>query len=81
MRPYRPEQVDRVREVTRPYLSTHGEPVAWGWEGAKQLGIKEIKKPDFGEPQIFEEGEVPVFWVSYIVFACWYSELSSDTFL
>ncbi|KAJ5907286.1 uncharacterized protein N7473_004202 [Penicillium subrubescens] len=62
MRPYRPEEVERVREVTRPYLSTHGEPVAWGWEGAKQLGITEINKPDFGEPQVFEKGEVPVFW-------------------
>ncbi|KAJ5104294.1 hypothetical protein NUU61_001641 [Penicillium alfredii] len=62
MRPYRPEQIDRVREVTRPFLSTHGEPVAWGWEGAKQLGIFDIEKPDFGQPQLFEEGEIPVFW-------------------
>ncbi|KAJ5272326.1 hypothetical protein N7478_007451 [Penicillium angulare] len=62
MRPYRLEQIDRVREVTRPYLSTHGEPVAWGWDGAKQLGITDITKPDFGEPQIFEDDEVPVFW-------------------
>lgn len=64
MRPYRPEQIDHVREVTRPFLSTHGEPVAWGWDGAKQLGITKIDQPDFGEPQVFEEGEVPVFWVS-----------------
>ncbi|KAJ5114180.1 hypothetical protein N7456_002714 [Penicillium angulare] len=62
MRPYRLDQIDRVREVTRPYLSTHGEPVAWGWDGAKQLGIADITKPDFGEPQIFENDEVPVFW-------------------
>ncbi|KAJ5088960.1 hypothetical protein N7532_007644 [Penicillium argentinense] len=63
MRPYRPEQIDRVREVTRPYLSTHGEPVAWGWDGAKNLGITNIDNPDFGQPQVFGEGEVPVFWV------------------
>ena len=63
MRPYPPDEIDRVREVTRPYLSTHGEPVAWGWEGAKELGITDIDKPDFGEPQVFKEGEVPVFWV------------------
>ncbi|OQD67169.1 hypothetical protein PENDEC_c043G00707 [Penicillium decumbens] len=62
MRPYKPDQIDLVREVTRPYLSTHGEPVAWGWNGAKQLGIVNIGQPDFGEPQLFEEGEVPVFW-------------------
>jgi uncharacterized protein YcsI (UPF0317 family) len=46
------------------YRLTHGEPVAWGWDGAKQLGIVDIDKPDFGEPQSFDEGEVPVFWVS-----------------
>ncbi|KAJ5563136.1 hypothetical protein N7535_002419 [Penicillium sp. DV-2018c] len=62
MRPYRPDQIERVREITRAYLSTHGEPVAWGWEAAKQLGIDNVGKPDFGEPQQFEEGEVPVFW-------------------
>lgn len=66
MRPYRPEQIERVREVTRPYLATHGEPIAWGWDGAKTLGITDIDRPDFGEPQQLEEGEVPVFWVSYI---------------
>ncbi|KAJ5919517.1 hypothetical protein N7454_009352 [Penicillium verhagenii] len=49
-------------EVTRPFLATHGEPVAWGWDGAKDLGIVHIGSPDFGEPQIFEDGEVPVFW-------------------
>ncbi|KAJ5737845.1 uncharacterized protein N7483_002970 [Penicillium malachiteum] len=62
MRPYIPEQIESVREITRTYLSTHGEPVAWGWEGAKELGILDIDKPDFGEPQQFKEGEVPVFW-------------------
>ncbi|KAJ5182400.1 hypothetical protein N7492_000016 [Penicillium capsulatum] len=62
MRPYRPEHIERVREVTRPYHSTHGEPVAWGWEGAKRIGITDIDRPDFGDPQEFLEGEVPVFW-------------------
>jgi uncharacterized protein YcsI (UPF0317 family) len=30
MRPYKPEDVERVRDITRPYLETHGEPIAWG---------------------------------------------------
>lgn len=29
MRPYRPEDIERVRDITRPYLETHGEPIAW----------------------------------------------------
>ncbi|PWY88130.1 DUF1445-domain-containing protein [Aspergillus sclerotioniger CBS 115572] len=62
MRPYREEDVERVREITRPYLATHGEPVDWGWDAVKRLGIKDIDCPDFGEQQVFEEGEVPVFW-------------------
>jgi uncharacterized protein YcsI (UPF0317 family) len=69
MRPYRPEHVERVRALTRPYLSTHGEPVAWGWDGADAIGVKDVAKVDFGMPQRFEEGEVPVFWVSRFFFA------------
>lgn len=73
MRPYRIEDVERVREVTRPYVATHGEPIAWGWDGAKQLGIEDITKIQWGEQSLredgggqpFDEGEegyVPVFW-------------------
>jgi hypothetical protein len=29
MRPYKPEDVERVRDITRPYLEAHGEPIAW----------------------------------------------------
>lgn len=70
IRPYKPEDVERVRDVTRPYLSTHGEPVAWGWDGAKRLGIEDVHRPDFGEPQVFEQGEVPVFWVCACYAGC-----------
>ncbi|OJJ80322.1 DUF1445 domain protein [Aspergillus glaucus CBS 516.65] len=62
MRPYRAEDVERVRSVTRRFLATHGEPVAWGWEGMRELGIEDIGKPDFGEEPVIREGEVPVFW-------------------
>lgn len=67
MRPYRPEDIERVRQVTRPFLSTHGEPVAWGWEGMQRIGIQDIQRPDFGEAPVFNEGEVPVFWVSSVL--------------
>jgi uncharacterized protein YcsI (UPF0317 family) len=29
MRPYKKVDVERVRDITRPYVKTHGEPVAW----------------------------------------------------
>ena len=29
MRPYKPVDIERVRAITRPYIQTHGEPIAW----------------------------------------------------
>ena len=66
MRPYLPEEVEKVREVTRLFLEMHGEPMAWGWDAMEELGIKDINKPDFGDPVTFKEGEIPVFWVSIL---------------
>lgn len=62
MRPYKLQDIEKVREICRPYLATHGEPLAWGWDGAERIGVRDVARPDFGEPQVFEEGEVPVFW-------------------
>jgi uncharacterized protein YcsI (UPF0317 family) len=74
MRPYRAEDVERVRSVTRPFEGMHGEPVAWGWEGMRELGIEDIGRPEFGEKVEIREGEVPVFWVSgFVSFLCWFT--------
>lgn len=77
MRPYKLADVERVRDITRPYVATHGEPVAWGWDGARRLGIEDITRVQWGEPSLrlngsgglFDEGAgeeeggyVPVFW-------------------
>lgn len=73
MRPYKAEDVKAVRDITRPYVTTHGEPIAWGWEGARQLGIEDITRVQWGEASLrldgsgkpfdeSEEGYVPVFW-------------------
>lgn len=35
MRMYKRSEVETVRDVTRPYVATHGEPIAWGWEAVK----------------------------------------------
>jgi uncharacterized protein YcsI (UPF0317 family) len=64
MRPYKPEDVERVRDVTRPFEGMHGEPIAWGWDAVRDLGIEDIERPEFGEGVEVREGEVPVFWVS-----------------
>jgi uncharacterized protein YcsI (UPF0317 family) len=70
MRPYEIGEVEPVKAITRPYALTHGEPLAWGWLRARELGIKDITKPEYGDPPVcadgtpFSEdsGEVPVFW-------------------
>jgi uncharacterized protein YcsI (UPF0317 family) len=60
MRPYQSRDVERVRDVTRPYRIGHGEPVAWG--DPAQLGIEDVMRPDYGDPPVLEPGDVPVFW-------------------
>jgi uncharacterized protein YcsI (UPF0317 family) len=67
MRPYRLKDIEKVRDVTRPYVSTHGEPIAWGWDAMEKLGIRDIARPEFGDAVEVREGEVPVFWVSSMV--------------
>lgn len=63
MRLYKLEEIEQVRNVTRPYLASHGEPVAWGWDGAKSIGVNDLGKVDYGDAQVVREGDVPVFWV------------------
>ncbi|HTD35929.1 MAG TPA: putative hydro-lyase [Candidatus Limnocylindrales bacterium] len=60
MRPYREDEIERVRDVTRPYRSVHGEPLGWG--NPAQLGIDDLTRPDYGDPPVLEPGDVPVFW-------------------
>ncbi|KAG0637598.1 hypothetical protein HOY80DRAFT_924067 [Tuber brumale] len=67
MRAYKERDVAEVRRITRAFGRQHGEPVAWGWDGARMLGIEEKVRQglvDFGEWVGIdgEVGEVPVFW-------------------
>ncbi|KAH8800286.1 DUF1445 domain-containing protein [Xylogone sp. PMI_703] len=73
MRPYQRKDIERVRSITRPYISTHGEPIAWGWDAVKRLGIRNIDKPEWGEAPLTSDGRplgdvegdeenIPVFW-------------------
>ncbi len=60
MRPYKAHDIERVRDVTRPFRLMHGEPVAWG--DPAQLGIDDLMRPEYGDPPVLEPGDVPVFW-------------------
>jgi uncharacterized protein YcsI (UPF0317 family) len=60
MRPISSEQVPRAVQITSRYTSVHGAPVHIGEPSA--IGIKDLKKPDFGDPVTIKRGEIPVFW-------------------
>jgi uncharacterized protein YcsI (UPF0317 family) len=73
MRPYRRADVDKIRAITRRFLPTHGECVAWGWEALARLGIADIDTPQWGDAPLTMDGRplgsvwgdednVPVFW-------------------
>lgn len=65
MRSYPAARIEEVRDITRRFARQHGEPVAWGWDGAARLGIEEKVRDgrvDFGEWVEVPRGEVPVFW-------------------
>ena len=54
MRPMTP------KNAIRAMPSVHGAPIHFGDPVA--IGIKDIMKPDFGDPSTIKPGEVPVFW-------------------
>ena len=60
MRPVAHSQVVKAVQVTSRYPDVHGAPIHVGEPGA--IGIKDISKPDYGDPVEFKENETPVFW-------------------
>jgi uncharacterized protein YcsI (UPF0317 family) len=73
MRPYKKSEIEAVRSITRPYIATHGEPIAWGWDAVEKLGMKNIDVPDWGDAPLTSDGRplgdieedednIPVFW-------------------
>lgn len=73
MRPYKKVDIPRIRAITRGYLATHGECLAWGWDALEKLGINNIDTPQWGDAPLTLDGRplgemmgddehVPVFW-------------------
>ncbi|KAJ6789001.1 hypothetical protein PWT90_06694 [Aphanocladium album] len=57
MRPYRRKDVEQVRSITRRFGATHGEPIAWGWEAVRSLGIRDVDVPEWGDAPLTEDGK------------------------
>ena len=60
MRPIPYDQIVRAVTVSGTMPQVHGTPIHIGNPAA--IGIKDINKPDFGDPVEIKDGEVPVFW-------------------
>lgn len=60
MRPMTPEQAVRATQITTRFHLTHGAPVHFG--SPEDIGIKDLAKPDFGDPVEIRFNEIPVFW-------------------
>ena len=60
MRPFKPADAIRAVQITSRYPAVHGAPVHLGHPHL--IGIKDIAKPDYGDPVPVEADEIPVFW-------------------
>ena len=60
MRPIPASLVPRAVQISGRFPAVHGAPVHVGDPTA--LGIRDLGKPDFGDPVTIRPGEIPVFW-------------------
>jgi uncharacterized protein YcsI (UPF0317 family) len=60
MRPFAPDVIDQVIDITSRFPAMHGAPVHIG--DAAELGIADLSTPDFGDAVRIVADEVPVFW-------------------
>ncbi len=60
MRPMKAADAIRAVQITTRFPSVHGAPVHLAKPEA--IGIKDINKPDWGDPVPINDDEIPVFW-------------------
>ena len=60
MRPIPPDKVVRAVQITTRFSGVHGAPVHVG--DPSKIGIRDLGKPDFGDPVRIDPAEVPVYW-------------------
>jgi uncharacterized protein YcsI (UPF0317 family) len=60
MRPLTPSHTIDATRICSRFSRAHGTPVHLGDPAA--IGIRDLSRPDFGDPVEIKPGEVPVFW-------------------
>ncbi len=60
MRPIPYNLVVKACNITARFPSVHGAPVHVGYP--ELIGVENIDKPDYGDPPVVKDGDIPVFW-------------------
>ncbi len=60
MRPIKPDDLERVKQITAEFPKAHGAPIYIG--NPEKIGIADLSTPDFGDAVEIYENEIPVFW-------------------
>ncbi len=60
MRPLKAADAIRAIQITTRFPSVHGAPVHIG--KPELIGVKDLAKPDYGDPVPVNDDELPVFW-------------------
>jgi uncharacterized protein YcsI (UPF0317 family) len=60
MRPFTPADAIRAIQITTRFPAVHGAPVHIGLPEA--IGIRDLAKPDWGDPAEMDASQLPVFW-------------------
>lgn len=64
MRPVPKDSLERLVQASCSLMGEQGQPVHIGDPGL--LGIRDLSRPDYGDPVPCQPGEVPVFWPSQL---------------
>ncbi|XP_053522074.1 D-glutamate cyclase, mitochondrial isoform X3 [Artibeus jamaicensis] len=64
MRPVPKDKLERLVQASCSLRGVQGQPVHIGDPGL--LGIQDLSKPDYGDPEVCGPGDVPVFWPSHL---------------
>ena len=60
MRAIPANRLNEIKTISERFPLAHGAPVHWGDPAA--IGIRDVTKPDWGDPSPVEGGEMAVFW-------------------
>jgi uncharacterized protein YcsI (UPF0317 family) len=60
MRPFKPAHAIRAIQITSRFPALHGAPIHVGLP--ELIGIRQLARPDYGDPIILAADELPVFW-------------------